>query len=117
MITDEQIAELIANYEAPAHIWKDDVVFSREYAFEFARELIALAQQVKPMEWVLQDRFYHAVRQNYKVSAEPTRIGYSVYCRGGLLGRAMSVTDAKQLAQDDLKKRVLGNLVHGGGLE
>lgn len=115
MINDEQIAELIANYEAPAHIWKDDVVFSREYAFEFARELIALAQQVKPMEWVLQDRFYHAVRQNYKVSAEPTRIGYSVYYRGGLLGRAMSVTDAKQLAQDDLKKRVLGNLVHGGG--
>lgn len=129
MINDEQIAELIANYEAPAHIWKNDVTFAREYAFEFARSLVALAQQVKPLEFVRDDDGDLVAHCSYGVYCVMPcwivdgKLGVRMHIGSELPGHIdfntttpyQSVEHAVEAAQDIHKAKILRELVHGGG--
>lgn len=123
MITDEQIAELIANYEAPAHIWKNDVTFAREYAFEFARSLVALAQQVRPLEFKRDgdgDLVAHCSYGVYLIFNGSVQ--FQLFVGSELPGHIdfdktapfSSEQYAIEIAQDIHKAKILRELVHGG---
>ena len=78
----------------------------------FARQVIRMAQEVRPLVWVScgSDEI-HALKNNFKIRKFKDR--FSLYYRTTLFGRYPTIEDAKSAAQRDHDFRVLANLVHG----
>lgn len=110
MITKEQIKQAaIARGFKLNNDAGDDL---KPYVYEFARDIIALAQEVRPLVWVScgSDEI-HALKNNFKIRKFKDR--FSLYYRTTLFGRYPTIDEAKSAAQADFNRRVLENLVHG----
>lgn len=120
MISDEQIKALaVARGFKLTNETGDDL---KPYVYEFARDLIALAQQVKPLKWIENTNYWYANSDQGLYQLKPREFNFSVYlcdeCNeiSAVIARDVSgLDDAKQIAQADFNKRALENLVHGGG--
>ena len=102
MITDEQIAR----------------IFNKHGANFFAgtRELIALAQQVKPLDWVFLDHYQTWVSRGFDYDYIIPVAGdcYHLHYGDDVLCSSNSIDGLKEAAQQDYQRRVLQCLVNGG---
>lgn len=122
-ITDEQIMQV-----AEAYIRNVSDLFVSENAIpnigsieEFARDVITLAQQVKPLEWHRRDTGWYAstpfgtyfldeIDFDYNVKLVETPTGSTE-----IVGRRINgMDDAKEVAQQDYQRRIWECLAFGG---
>lgn len=124
MISDEQIKALaVARGFKLTNETGDDL---KPYVYEFARDLIALAQQIKPLEFVECSIQYRDLPVAY-LKAETPLGNYTIhkykyffaanyfYSGPGNGGKSVAAeATAIEAANEDYRKRALSNLVHGG---
>ena len=115
MITYEQIKQIAVSCGFKlTNETGDDL---KPYVYEFARELIALAQQVKPLEVVTSPSGKHAHTQfgTYWFRAYGDEVRMSLPEERNYYGRRYKTeTEAIAAANEDYRRRVLGCLVNGG---
>ena len=116
MITDEQIKQLAVSCGFKlTNETGDDL---KPYVYEFARELIALAQQVKPLEFVQSPsgiKHTHTPFGTYLLCAYIDEVRMSLPEEINFYGRGYQ-TEAEAIAavNKDYQRRALGCLVNGG---
>ena len=127
MITDEQIKQLAVSCGFKlTNETGDDL---KPYVYEFARELIGMAQQVKPLEFV-ECNIQYRDRPAAYLKAETPLGKYTIhkykyfgdqfatnyfYTGPGSSGKAVAAeATAIEAANEDYQRRVLSCLVHGG---
>lgn len=115
MITDEQIKQLAVSCGFKlTNETGDDL---KPYVYEFARELIALAQQVKPLEWVEVSDALKVVKTicgEYAVFNSITVVS-AKFADDEYYSRLFRTeAEAIEAANEDYQRRALGCLVHGG---
>lgn len=122
MITDEQFeaCRIAANesYKRYKSSVRGQMITPEDdWEWHFARELIALAQQVKPLEVVTSPSGKHAHTQfgTYWFRAYGDEVRMSLPEERNYYGRRYKTeTEAIAAAQQDYQRRVLSCLVHGG---
>ena len=122
MITDEQIKQLAVSCGFKLTNENGDDL--KPYVYEFARELIALAQQVKPLEFKCLHSavFAHTAIGDYEIlhtvddiDGRPEAEGYYYeLANSGALEAYETEAEAIAAANEDYRRRVLGCLVNGG---
>ena len=116
MITDEQIKQLAVSCGFKlTNETGDDL---KPYVYAFARRLIAMAHEVKPLEWRYDRKaFYFAYAYTSVGKYEIDDFDSSFMVSFGYVCIAQNMktdADAISAANADFKQRVLGCLVHGG---
>lgn len=112
MITDEQIEALDAcQYDWSCH--------DKEEKYAFARRVIALAQEVRPLNWRQDGSYWRATCDYGFYELRPVGFFFRVYLNESgshnILAREVAGLDeAMQIAQSDFAARVLANLKYGG---
>lgn len=105
MITDEFIDK-----------WADKIDGIDEDILEFIREITALAQEVRPLEWVLLEHYKAWIARGFDYDYIIPAVGDFYYLHYGdeLPRPSNSIDELKKAAQADFNRRVLANLTHGG---
>lgn len=108
MITDEQIGEVFQRHGC----YIDEDMGS----MRAVRELIALAQQVKPLDWVFLDHYQTWISRGFDYDYIIPVAGdcYHLYYGDDVLCSSNSIDGLKEAVQQDYQRRVLSCLVHGG---
>lgn len=112
MITDEQIKQLAVSCGFKlTNETGDDL---KSYVYEFARELIALAQQVKPLDWVFLDRYQTWISHGFDYDFIIPVAGdcYHLHYGDDVLCSSNSIDGLKEAAQQEYQRRVLSCLVN-----
>lgn len=112
MITDEQIMQIAKNYirHVGSHYINELAIPDNGMIEGFARELIALAQQIKPLEF--QDNGYGVLVAESPMG-QVRIIGGRRYLRYS--GKSFDTeAEAIEAANEDYRKRILSCLVWGG---
>lgn len=115
MITDEQIKQLAVSCGFKlTNETGDDL---KPYVYAFARELIALAQQVKPLEvgtWPSGIKHAHTRFGTYSFCEHVNEVRMSLPEEINYYGRGYKTLDeAIAAANEDYQRRVLSCLVNG----
>lgn len=106
MIHEEQIKQLAGEiYDS-----------YEEKLITFARELIALAQQVKPLDWVFLDHYQTWISRGFDYDYIIPDAGdcYHLHYGDDVLCSSNSIDGLKEAANADYRKRALSCLVNGG---
>lgn len=118
MITDEQIGQIAKNYirHVGSHYINEMAMPDDGSIEEFARELIALAQQIKPLDWVFLDHYQTWISRGFDYDYIIPVAGdcYHLHYGDDVLCSSNSIDGLKEAAQQDYQRRVLSRLVHGG---
>jgi len=121
MISDEQYetCRLAANEAYKRHkgnIRWQMITPEDDWEWHFARELIALAQQIKPLDWVFLDRYQTWISHGFDYDFIIPVAGdcYHLHYGDDVLCSSNSIDGLKEAAQQEYQRGVLSCLAHGG---
>lgn len=109
-ITDEQIREIFNSHKV--NLSTPDI---NPAIYDAARDLIALAQEVRPLEWV--DNYAKTPFGQYEIDFYDDEHSAGFFFKTELFEDDFlhqTEEEAQKAAQADFNRRVLANLVHGG---
>lgn len=114
MITDGQIKQLAVSCGFKlTNETGDDL---KPYVYEFTRDIIELAQQVKPLDWVFLDHYQTWISRGFDYDYIIPEAGdcYHLHYGDDVLCSSNSIDGLKKAAQQDYQRRVLSCLMYGG---
>ena len=121
MITDEQIeaCKIAANesYKRFKNSVRGQIVMPQDdWEWHFAQAVFKMAQEVRPLVWVLLDHFQTWIARgfDYDYIIPITEGCYHLHYGEDVLCASNLIYPLKDAAQADFNRRVLENLTHGG---